>query len=71
MARETNDLFARAQAAIAEARRLTEINAAWQDYISQAVDRMFLRSRFEPSNHPTRYPQDCTPLHPNVNALPE
>ena len=41
---------------IAEAERLVEINLQWQMRIAGSIDRMFLRTRFEPNERPVNYP---------------
>ena len=70
MVQDTEVLLERANAAIAEATRLTAINLAWQDRIAQSIDRMFLRSRFEPSDYHTRYPQEWGDESRSVRPLP-
>lgn len=58
MARETEALFARAEAAAAEAKRLVEINWDWQHRTYGAVRRMYLRAVFEPLGRRITYPHD-------------
>ena len=58
MVDETRALLARAEAAIAEAKRLAEVNLAWRNYTAEAIDRMFRGFRFLPASDKPRYPQD-------------
>jgi len=55
---DTGKLIARADAAIAEAKRLHEINLNWQEVTARNIDRLFHTWRFEMSERPTCYPQD-------------
>jgi hypothetical protein len=49
----------RAEAAVAEAKRLTEINLDWQNRAYGIVRRMYLRAIFEPAGRGAIYPQDA------------
>lgn len=57
-------LFVRAEAAIAEARRLLEINQYWQERMQSDIDRMFLRADFQPQIRKLLYPQDIQENRP-------
>jgi hypothetical protein len=58
MAETIEELLARADAAIAEARLLTAIDRAWQDRTRAYIDRMSFRAYFPPDRRRVRYPQD-------------
>jgi hypothetical protein len=62
MAQETNVLLERAEAAIAEAKRLAAINLALHEEVVAGLDLMRLLPRFEPAGRPTLYPQDLEPI---------
>lgn len=53
-----DQLFARAAAAIAEARRLTEINLEWRDGLEASVRRMHFRAAFFPKTLKFHTPWD-------------
>jgi hypothetical protein len=66
MSEELDVLLARAQAAIAESRRLVEINLAWQSKVIDGIERMF-HPRFRPSAEKPQYPQPPVDSPPTPN----
>ena len=70
MIQDTDQLLARSQAAIAEARRLVEINWQWQARIAENLDLMFLRNRFDPATARPAYPQDFDAQQPSSPRSP-
>jgi hypothetical protein len=53
-----DELFARATAAIAEAKRLAEENREWQHGIEVRLRRMYFRATFHPKTRKLHRPQD-------------
>jgi hypothetical protein len=70
MEQETEDLFARADAAASEARRLLKINWYWQKQTYAAVRRMRLLAVFEPVARRATYPQDLRLPPPTYRPFP-
>jgi len=58
MAETIEKLFARAEAAIAEARQLLEINQYLHDRIRRGLEEMHLRTDFSPQTRQLKYPQE-------------
>ena len=58
MAEDREALFARASAAIAEAKRLVDVNFGLRDRLIERLARIIGRSNFGPSGRRLNYPQD-------------
>ena len=58
MAQETEELFARAEAAAKEAARLTQMNLHWQCHSYAILHRMQSRALFDGHAQRLIYPQD-------------
>ena len=63
---ETDALFARAETAIAEAKRLVEMSWVWQSQVRASVRRFHLGAIFAPKEILLKYPQEaCEPAGPD------
>lgn len=64
MPNDQDELFARAKAAIAEARRLTEENREWQKGLTARMNKMCFRTTFFPKSVKLFSPQDFPDRRP-------